>query len=314
VAITTAAAWSSPAVGVASATTVSFPNGCCADMQIAGDAKANHLQLTATEDRIVLHDSAPGASITSPAPFRCSGKGTSTLSCARDFLVAPITVYLIVGPRDSFDTGSAGCAGGAGFALAGGSREAPGRGEATIWGGPFPDQFASYGRARTNGCGGADQLNATLGVSHGGPGADFISARSSGGSSARLLGGPGHDQLIAAGGGEASGGAGNDELYDTTGRSTLRGDGGNDQVGDRFCVHEDRTGDGRDRMFGGPGRDILAAGCISRPVHGDPNAQRLVPTEPDFLDGGGGRDRAQAGRRSTLRRIERVTRLPRTIR
>jgi Ca2+-binding RTX toxin-like protein len=298
-------------LSAANASTVSFSSRCCFDLRIVGDDSANRLRLSADGARIVLHDATPGATIRFEGPAsRCTGEGTPTLSCARGSLVSPVSVLVAVGPGDSFDTGAPGCAGGEAFALAGGSRAGPGAGKANIWGGPFPDQFASYGRASVHGCGGADQLNATRGAANGGPGADFISERGD----ARLSGGRGDDQVIAANGGTAGGGDGDDELYDVEGRSTLHGGPGADQVGDRFCTHEDRTGDGHDRMFGGRGQDYLAAGCVSRPVAGDPGAQRLVPTEPDLLDGGPGDDRGQAGRRSVTRRLEHIAWLPRTVR
>lgn len=302
---------SSMAVSAAAASTVSFSNQCCFEMRIAGDDGVNRFNLTAAEGRIVVHDSAPGAAIDFHGPAsRCTGEGTATLSCGRDFLVNPITVFVALGPGDGFDLGADGCAGGAAFALAGGSYSSAGQDEATVFGGPFPDQFASYGRSTVHGCGGADQLNATRGKSFGGAGPDFIGARGS----ASLFGASGTDQLIAADGGSASGGPDHDELYDIRGQSTLRGQRGNDLVGDPFCTHEDGTGDGRDRMLGGRGRDRLAAGCVSKPVKGRPGAQRLVPTEPDHLDGGRGSDLAQAGHQSTLRRIEEVSWLPRVIR
>jgi hypothetical protein len=298
-------------VSAASASTLSFSNHCCYDLRIDADALPNRLHLRTDNQRIVLHDATPGATISFRRPgSRCVGEGTATLDCARGSLVTPITVLIDLGPGDSFDTGDHGCAGGGGFALAGGSRASPGPDEVTVWGGSYPDQFSSFGRGVVHGCGGADQLNATRGTASGGGGPDFIGARSS----ARLRGGPGTDQLIAADGGTASGGRDDDELYDTEGRSTLRGDRGNDQVGDRFCVHEDQIGDGRDRMFGGPGHDYLAAGCISKPVKGEPGAQRLVPTEPDFLDGGPDNDGAQAGHQSEIRRVEHTAWLPRIIR
>jgi hypothetical protein len=308
--VASVAVWAFP-IGAAQASTVSFSSQCCFELRIGGDNGVNRLNLSAHGGQIVVQDTAPGAAIHfNGAPSRCTGDGTATLRCGRDSLVNPITVLVIVGPGDSFDLGAHGCTGGDAFALAGGSRETPGKAEASVWGGPFPDQFASYGRSNVRGCGGADQLNATRGLASGGPGPDFISERGD----ARVLGGLGGDQLIAADGGVAGGGDGDDELYDTAGRSTLYGGPGDDQVGDRFCVHEDRTGDGHDRMFGGRGRDYLAAGCVSRPVKGDPGAQRLVPTEPDFLDGGSGDDRGQAGHRSVTRRFERVAWLPRTVR
>ena len=311
VAFGTLALATSPAISAAGASTLSFSNQCCYELRIAGDAATNRLHLTAENGRIVLRDAAPGATIGFRGPAsRCTGNGTAVLSCARGSLVSPITVLIRVGPGDTFNTGGPRCAGGLGFALAGGSREAGGRGEATVWGGPYPDQFAALGRAVIDGCGGADQLNATRGKASGGAGPDFIAARAS----SRLLGGPGRDQLIAADGGSASGGRDDDELYDTQGRSTLRGGRGKDQVGDRFCVHEDRIGDGRDRMLGGRGGDFLAAGCVSKPVQGDPSAQRLAPTQPDFLDGGSGHDGAQAGHQSDLRHIEHTAWLPRIVR
>src|SRR4051794_4576997 len=222
----------SPGVSAASASTLSFSNHCCHELRIAGDASPNRLHLSADNARIALQDATPGATISFRGPgSRCVGEGTATLDCARGSLVTPITLLIELGSGDSFDTGDHGCAGGLGFALAGGSRASPGPGEVTVWGGPYPDQFASFGRGIVHGCDGADQLDATRGKASGGGGPDFIGARAS----ARLQGGPGMDQLIAADGGIASGGRGDDELYDTEGRSTLRGDRGSDQVGDRFC-------------------------------------------------------------------------------
>ena len=302
-----------PSVGAssASASTMSFSAHCCYDMRIADDSSSNRFHLRSTRERIVLHDASPGAAITfSGAQSRCTGEGTATLSCARQFLVSPIAVSLELGPGDSFDTGGEGCAGGWGFYLASPSWEASGKGVATVWGGTYSDRFAAYGRAVVHGCGGADILNATTGATYGGHGPDFIGARAS----ARLIGGAGTDQLIAAAAGAAFGGAGNDQLYDLAGRSTLSGGSGNDKVGDQFCSHEDGTGDGRDRLRGGRGRDLLTAGCIARRVKGEPGAQRLVPTEPDVLNGGRGPDRAQAGRNSKVRRCGHVSWLPRIVR
>ncbi len=135
-------------IGAASASTVSFSDQCCFDMRIAGDQGENQLRLTAKDGRIVLRDAAPGASIRFRGPAsRCTGQGTATLSCDRAFLVNPITVLHLLGPGDSFDTGADGCAGGAAFALADGSRERGQVGKADVWGGPYSDRFAVFGRA-----------------------------------------------------------------------------------------------------------------------------------------------------------------------
>lgn len=67
-------------------------------------------------------------------------------------------------------------------------------------------------------------------------------------------------------------------------------------------------------MFGGRGQDFLAAGCITKPVKGDPSAERLVATEPDLMDGRPGHDGAQAGHKSEIRRIEHISWLPRIVR
>src|SRR4051812_39677966 len=90
--------------GSALASTVSFSNRCCFEMRIGGDDAANQLHLRADGGRLVVHDAAMGASIAFHGPAsRCTGEGTATLSCARDFLVNPVTVLLVVGPGDSFD-------------------------------------------------------------------------------------------------------------------------------------------------------------------------------------------------------------------
>src|SRR4051794_19256770 len=192
-------------VSAASASTLSFSNHCCYDLRIDADALPNRLHLRTDNQRIVLHDATPGATISFRGPgSRCVGEGTATLDCARGSVVTPITVLIDLGPGDSFDTGDHGCAGGGGFALAGGSRASPGPDEVTVWGGSYPDQFSSFGRGVVHGCGGAGQLKATRGAASGGGGGALIRAKTG----PRAAGGAGADPPDIPMAGAAPGGAG----------------------------------------------------------------------------------------------------------
>jgi glucose/arabinose dehydrogenase len=119
-----------------------------------------------------------------------------------------------------------------------------------------------------------------------------------------ILAGPGNDRVDA--------GPGNDKAFGGAGNDDLRGGNGNDRI----------TGEaGKDRLDGGAGADVLDGGTGSDVITGARGRDRLIggfgndrfnarDNQRDIVDGGRGRDTAQADRspRDTVRHVERSRR------
>jgi Ca2+-binding RTX toxin-like protein len=109
----------------------------------------------------------------------------------------------------------------------------------------------------------------------GGAGNDIILLSDDVLSPAKLIGGPGRDEL--------QGGSGNDELQGGSDRDKLLGGSGNDTL---------QGGSEDDRLQGGSGNDILQGDSGNDELLGDSGDDELRGgSEDDFLDGGSGNDR-----------------------
>jgi RTX calcium-binding nonapeptide repeat (4 copies) len=120
----------------------------------------------------------------------------------------------------------------------------------------------------------------------------------------RIFGLGGNDVIDGGSGNDrVSGGDGNDRIVGGTGRDVLRGGRGRDVIGGNSGNDVLRGQRGNDRLTGGTGRDRLLGNAGKDFLDGTGDGRTR-----DRLNGGRGRDRALAGRRDTLRSVERVVR------
>jgi Ca2+-binding RTX toxin-like protein len=91
------------------------------------------------------------------------------------------------------------------------------------------------------------------------------------------------DEIHLNGGGNASGGAGNDTIYGGAGNNKLYGQDGDDEI---------RTGEGQDGVWGGRGNDrIIASDAGSVRAYGEVGDDLIVGSHgDDVIDGGDGND------------------------